>query len=86
MMEQDEGCSNLSQSSLVCPEGIGYTVEVDYAAILLELKGLKIYDRINLATRLLPRVKKVKFTEQLLSKVLKFPFLDNLLLFTKFYK
>jgi hypothetical protein len=50
------------------------------------LRELKIYDRVNFATRLLSKAKKLKFVHELESAVVCFPFLDNLLLFTKFYK
>jgi len=65
---------------------INYTREVDYIVLLVELREIKIYDRINFATRLLSKAKKVRFVNHLEQKIVKFPYLDNLLLFTKFYK
>jgi hypothetical protein len=85
-MHDDEECSNLSQSSMNNKQVIDYSKEIDYMALLMELREIKIYDRINFATRLLPKAKKAKFIDQLETAIVKFPFLDNLLLFTKFYK
>lgn len=54
--------------------------------LLLSLPNLQIFDRINFATRLLSKPKKIKFVSEIQSKILKFHSLDNLLLFTKFYR
>jgi hypothetical protein len=35
--------------------------EVDFGVLLIELKNIKIWDRINFATRLLPKAKKISF-------------------------
>lgn len=82
----DDDCSNLSQSSIMNRHTINYSKEVDYTILLLELREIKIFDRINFATRLLSKNKKIVFINQLQQRIVKFPFLDNLLLFTKFYK
>ncbi len=53
---------------------------------MLNLKDIKIYDRINFAVRLLKRNKLILFNKYLGSKLVKLPYLDNLLFFTKRYK
>ncbi len=53
---------------------------------MLNLKDIKIYDRINFAVRLLKRKKLILFNKYLGSKLVKLPYLDNLLFFTKRYK
>lgn len=57
----DLDCSNMSQSSVIEGGEVDLEKEVDFGVLLIELKNIKIWDRVNFATRLLPKTKKIAF-------------------------